>query len=76
MANMQFLRKIAYDELYDTLFFATGQIPVRTKTDEFWTATAGPFSLKIVNNRNITVNGERCKSAPEAKFVIQDLLVL
>lgn len=76
MANMQFLRKIAYDELYDTLFFATGIIPVRTKTDEFWTVTAGPFSLKIVNNRNITVNGERCKSTPEAKFVIQDLLVV
>ena len=76
MANMQFLRKLAYDELYDTLFFATGQIPVRTKSDEFWNVTAGPFSVKIVHNRNISVNGDRCKSTPEAKFVIQEFLVV
>jgi len=73
---MQFLRKLAYDEIYDTLFFATGQVPVRVKTDEFWTVTAGQFSVKIVNNRKITVNGERCKSTPEAKFVIQDMLMV
>jgi hypothetical protein len=73
-ANMHFLRKLAYDELKDTLFFATGEIPSRVKTDKVWTITAGKYVVDIFHIRNITVNGDRCKSVPEAKFVIQEML--
>jgi hypothetical protein len=74
-ANMHFLRKLAYDELKETLFFATGEVPSREKTEKVWTVKAGEYVVNIFHNRNITVNGDRCKSVPEAKFVIQDLLV-
>ena len=74
MANVHFLRKIASDELRDTMFFATGERVVKDRQKAFWTLTAGPFSVKIVTNRNITVNGDKCKSVPEAKYVIQSLI--
>lgn len=73
-ANMHFLRKLAYDELHDTLFFATGERPTREKTEKEWTVKAGDYTVIIAHNRNIKVNGDRCKSVPEAKYVIQELL--
>ena len=74
MANMFFLRKIASDELMDTLFFATGQRAEKIKERSNWTLNVDKFSVIIVNNRNIKVNGEKCRSVPEAKYVIQDSL--
>jgi hypothetical protein len=73
-ANMHFLRKLAYVELKETLFFATGEVPSREKTEKVWTIKAGEYVVDIFHNRNIKVNGDRCKSVPEAKFVIQELL--
>lgn len=73
-ANVHFLRKIASDELIDTLFFATGSRVVKTKQKTHWDLSAGKFAVKIVTNRNITVNGDKCKSVPEAKYVIQEML--
>jgi hypothetical protein len=74
MANIHFLRKLASDDLMDTLFFATGSRVVKTKQKSHWDLSAGPFNVKIVTNRNITVNGDKCKSIPEAKYVIQEML--
>lgn len=74
MANIHFLRKLAADELMDTMFFATGIPPTKTKSTANWTLSGGPLKVVIVNNRNISVNGDKCKSVPEAKYVIQDLL--
>jgi len=74
MANIHFLRKLASDELSDTMFFATGSRVTRTRTPANWTLNAGQFKVVIVNNRNIKVNGDTCKSVPEAKYVIQELL--
>lgn len=73
-ANVHFLRKLASDELQDTLFFATGEVPIKEKSPDFWTLTAGQYKVLIFTNRKITVNGEKCKSAPEAKYVIQEQL--
>jgi roadblock/LC7 domain-containing protein len=73
-ANAAFLRKLASDELRETLFFATGQMVERQKSSAHWMLTAGKFSVKIVNNRNISVNGDKCRSVPEAKWVIQNEL--
>ena len=74
MANAAFLRKLASDELVDTLFFATGNRVEKTKSTSHWLLTAGQFSVKIVSNRNISVNGDKCRSIPEAKYVIQESL--
>tara|TARA_B110000503_G_C7086359_1_gene387470 strand:- start:21 stop:248 length:228 start_codon:yes stop_codon:yes gene_type:complete len=74
MANIHFLRKLASDELMDTLYFATGKVPVKEKLASDWKLSAGKFKVSIVTNRNITVNGDKCKSTPEAKYTIQLLL--
>ncbi len=74
MANIHFLRKLASDELRDTLFFATGIVPVKERTKNNVMLRAGDFEVKIVTNRNISINGDKCKSIPEAKWVIQDMI--
>lgn len=75
MSNVHFQRKVASDELWDTLFFATGEYPIKTKNPEFRMLEVPGFSVKIVNFKNITVNGDKCRSVHEAKFVIQELIV-
>jgi hypothetical protein len=74
MANNHFQQKIASDELSDTLFFATGEYPIKTKTAEFRTLAVPGFSIKILHFKNITVNGDKCRSVSEAKYVVQDLI--
>ena len=74
MANIHFVRKLASDELRDTLFFATGTRAERVRTSAYWTLTADKFTVKIVNHKNIYVNGDQCRSIPEAKYVIQELI--
>lgn len=74
MANIHFLRKLASDELHDTLFFATGVVPVKQKSKDFVVLTAPEFTVKITTIKNILVNGDKCKSIGEAKYAIQDLL--
>jgi hypothetical protein len=75
MANVHFQRKIASDELRDTLFFATGNRAEKIKTPEFVTLRVPEFEVKILNFKNITVNGDKCRSVSEAKFVIQDSIL-
>lgn len=72
--NVHFQQKVASDELWDTLFCATGEYPTKTKSDTFRTLDVPGFHVKIMNFRNIVVNGDKCKSVGEAKFVIQELI--
>ena len=72
--NVHFQRKLASDELWDTLFFATGAYPVKNKTPEFRTLQVPGFHVKIVNFRNILVNNDKCRSVAEAKYAIQELI--
>jgi len=74
MANMHFLRKLACDELYDTLFFATGEIPVKTKSSEFVIMRSGNLNIKVVHPRKIYVNDDLCKSTLEAKYAVCDII--
>jgi hypothetical protein len=73
MANVHFLRKLASDELRDTMFFCTGERPIKTKEPTWVKLDVPSISVKIVTNRNITVNKEKCKSIHEAKWVIQHM---
>lgn len=74
VANVHFLRKLASDELRDTMFFATGRVPSKERDPNFVLLKADWLNVKIVTNRNITVNGDKCKSVPEAKYAIQQLI--
>jgi hypothetical protein len=67
MANNHFLRKMASDELMDTLFFSTGNVVSKSKTADTTTLTAGNISIVIRHTRNIKINGDMCKSIYEAK---------
>ena len=72
--NVHFQRKIASDELWDTLFFATGSYPQKTKQPEFRALEVPGLYVKIVNFKNLSVNGDKCRSVSEAKYVIQELI--
>lgn len=71
MANVHFLRKMASDELWDTLFFATGQLPVKEKSKDFTVLKTDRFAAKIYHTRRIEINKEKCKSVHEAKLFVQ-----
>jgi hypothetical protein len=74
MSNVHFQRKIAADELWDTLFFATGAMPVKQKTPEFRALEVPGIKVKIMHFRSITVNGDKCRSVSEAKYVVQQII--
>lgn len=74
MANVHFLRKMASDELRDTLFFATGERVAKVKGKDAVTLTVPSIEVVIKTNRSITVNGDKCKSVPEAKYVVQQII--
>ena len=63
------------DELWDTLFFATGQHPEKEKTKDYTILRVPGFAeVKIHSHRKIYVNGDFCRYSPEAKFVIQEMI--
>lgn len=74
MANNYFTRHLPSDELKDTLFFATGEVPVKEKTNEYCTLTTRRFNAKIFNDRRIVMNGVKCRSIREAKLFVQQNL--
>ena len=74
MVNVQFQRKIAGDELRETLFFATGNRVEKIKSSEFVTLRVPEFEVKIKHFKHITVNGDVCRSVSEAKYTIQELI--
>jgi len=65
---------IASDELRDTLFFATGNRVEKIKSPEFVTLRVPDFEVKIKHFKHITVNNDVCRSVPEAKYAIQELI--
>ena len=77
MSNIHFQMKLISDELWDTMFFCTGNRPISSKTKESRTLSFDTgFKVLIKSFRSISVNGDMCKSIPEAKFVImKELLV-
>lgn len=74
MSNDFFLMHLAKEELQETLYFATGQLPVKTKTGKTVTLEANEYRVVIESPRKIHVNGHRAKSIMEAKWVIQEML--
>lgn len=74
--NNAFMRKLVSDELRDTLFFATGQRPVKERGKDVIILTVEGFAeVKIHSHKRIYVNGDMCRHSPEAKYAIQELIV-
>jgi|APGre2960657404_1045060.scaffolds.fasta_scaffold49436_2 hypothetical protein len=74
MANNHFLRKMASDELIDTLFFSTGSVVTKTRTPDTTTLSVPNVTVVIRHNRNIKINGELHKSIHEAKLKLQRMI--
>ena len=75
MANNFFLRKLAQDELWDTIFFASGEVPKKHKTDAFVELQTKLLDVKIYTDRNIYVNGSKFKSINAVKLYIQHQII-
>lgn len=75
MANNHFLRKMASDELRDTLFFSTGDLVTKTKTSDTTTLSTKNITITIKHNRSIKINGEMHKSISEAKRKLQRMII-
>jgi hypothetical protein len=74
-ANVHYIRKMVADEIYDTLFFATGEIPTKERTKDYYILRVANFAeVKINSNKKIYVNGDFCRYPSEAKFVIQEMI--
>ncbi len=74
MANNHFLRKMASDELRDTLFFASGELVSKEKGKDIVTLSVPNVTIVIHTNRNIKINGQKHKSIHEAKLTLQRML--
>jgi hypothetical protein len=74
MANNHFLRKMASDELIETLFFSTGSVVTKTRTPDTTTLSVPNVTVVIRHNRNIKINGEMHKSIHEAKLKLQRMI--
>ena len=68
--NIHFFRKLAADELRDTLFFSTGIIAEKERTPNYTRLKSGDIEVKIKNLKYIHVNNDPCHSVYEAKLVI------
>jgi hypothetical protein len=72
MANVHFMRKLAKDELWDTMFLASGEYPDVVKTKDFYKLNTAKFQATIYNGNRIVVNGTKCKGIYSAKLFIQE----
>lgn len=75
MANIHFERKACSNELKETLFFATGVVPVKEKFSTHVTLKALDIEVKIVDFKNITVNSTKLKSLAQARYEIQRMIM-
>lgn len=75
MANIHFLRKMAQDDLWDTIFFASGEVPTKNKTKDFVELNTKPFNIKIYSNRKILINGNKLTAVKDAKRFIQYYII-
>ena len=75
MANNHFLRKMASDELRETLFFSTGNTVTKTKTPDTTTLSVPNITVVIRHNKNIKINGEMHKSIHLARLTLQRMCI-
>lgn len=75
MANIHFERKACSNELKETLFFATGVVPVKEKFSTHVTLKALDIEVNDLDFKNITVNSTKLKSLAQARYEIQRMIM-
>jgi len=75
MANVWFMRKLVKDELFDTMFFATGEQVEVVKSKDGYTMNVPGIKVVVLNGKNIKVNGITFKNSYLAKQRIQEFIM-
>jgi hypothetical protein len=70
-ANLAFLRKLIADELYDTMFFVSGEIPIKTRSKASTILEVPRIKVEIINGRKIYMNGTEYRFSGQVRQDIQ-----
>lgn len=71
MANVAFIRKLIADELYDTMYFVSGEIPIKTRSKASTILEVPRIKVEIINGRKVYLNGMEYRHAGQIKKDIQ-----
>jgi hypothetical protein len=70
-ANLAFLRKLIADDLWDTLYFVSAEVPQKSRTQHSVILEVPRIRVEIFNNRKIYLNGQSYRFGGEVKKEIQ-----
>ena len=71
MSNVNFFTKLAVDEMYDTIFFATGERPTKVYSDASVRLVTTVCESEIINARKIIVDNNRLKTLQLRKSIFK-----
>ena len=71
MANVAFIRKLIADDLYDTLYFVSSTVPVKTRSKISTTLEVPRIKVEIINGRKVYLNGVEYRYGGQVKKDIQ-----
>lgn len=76
MANIAFIRKLIADELYDTLFFVSGEVPLKTRSKASTILEVPRIKVEIINGRKMYMNGTEYRFSGQIRQDIQQEFAL
>jgi hypothetical protein len=76
MANVAFIRKLIADELYDTMFFVSGEVPIKTRSKVSTILEVPRIKVEIINGRKMYMNGSEYKFSSQIRQDIQQVFAL
>lgn len=71
MISTAFIRKLIADELYDTLFFVSGEVPIKTRSKSSTVLEVPRIKVEIINGRKMYMNGTQYRFSGEVRQEIQ-----
>lgn len=76
MANVAFIRKLITDDLYDTMYFVSGEIPVKTRSKASTILEVPRIKVEVINGRKVLLNGIEYRHGGQVKKDIQEQFAL
>lgn len=76
MAHTAFIRKLIADDLYDTLYFVSAEVPVKTRSKSSTILEVPRIKVEIVNGRKVFLNGLEYRHGGQVKKDIQEQFAL
>lgn len=76
MAHVAFIRKLIADDLYDTLYFVSAQVPIKTRSKSSTILEVPNIKIEIINGRKILFNGTEYRYVNYVKKDIQEIFAI